>query len=90
MAQNNPGDILTCDWNPFVGCERYSPGCAHCWFLEGIYPWQQRLGSIPHGQRPEDPFSYDQWMTSEALAGKNGIIGICQHGDLLWKKVSDA
>jgi len=28
MAKNNPGDILTCDWNPVIGCERYSAGCA--------------------------------------------------------------
>jgi hypothetical protein len=33
MAKNNPGDILTGDWNPVIGCEKYSapwttPGSA--------------------------------------------------------------
>jgi len=22
MAKKNPGDILSCDWNPIIGCER--------------------------------------------------------------------
>jgi len=90
MAENNPGDILTCDWNPFVGCERFSPGCAHCWFLDGIYPWQQRLGNIPAGQRADAPYFVERRMAAEALAGKNGIVGVCQHGDLFWDAVSDA
>jgi len=49
MAKNNAGDILTCDWNPVIGCERYSAGCARCWYLDGLFPWQQRLGNIPAG-----------------------------------------
>jgi len=90
MAENNPGDILTCDWNPFVGCERTSPGCARCWFLDGIYPWQQRLGNIPAGQRPDQPFFVEKRMSANALRQKNGIVGVCQHGDLFWERVTDA
>lgn len=90
MAENNPGDILTCDWNPFVGCERYSAGCARCWFLDGIYPWQQRLGNIPVEQVPDEPYFVETRMSASALKSKNGIVGICQHGDLFWDKITDA
>ena len=89
MAQKNPGDILTCDWNPFVGCERLSAGCARCWFLDGIYPWQQRLGNIPADQAPDDPLFFSKRWTKEALAAKNGIVGVCQHGDLFWDRITD-
>ncbi len=47
MAENNPCDILTSDWNPIIGCQRYSPGCKSCWWFDGIMPWQQRLGNLP-------------------------------------------
>lgn len=89
MAEKNPGDILTCDWNPFVGCERYSAGCARCWFLDGIYPWQQRLGNIPAAQAPDVPLFVEKRMSASALASKNGIVGVCQHGDLFWDKITD-
>ena len=89
MAENNPGDILTCDWNPFVGCERTSPGCARCWFLDGIFPWQQRLGNIPADQRPDQPLFLEKRLSADALKGKNGIVGVCQHGDLFWDSVTD-
>lgn len=90
MAENNAGDILTCDWNPFVGCERYSPGCAKCWFLDGIYPWQQRLGNIPIDQAMDEPLFIAKRLSEKALKQKNGIVGICQHGDLFWEKITDA
>jgi protein gp37 len=89
MAENNPGDILTCDWNPFVGCVKYSPGCKNCWLLEGIYPWQQRLGNIPTAQNPMNPYFFKDRITEKALSAKNGIVGVCQHGDLFWDKVTD-
>jgi len=47
MAKKNPGDILTSDWNPVVGCQRYSAGCRDCWWLDGIMPWQKRLKNLP-------------------------------------------
>lgn len=90
MAKNNPGDVLTCDWNPFVGCERLSAGCARCWLLDGIYPWQQRLGNIPAGQAPGTPLFFPTRWTNKALAAKNGIVGVCQHGDLFWDAITDA
>jgi len=89
MAENNPGDILTCDWNPFVGCVKYSPGCKYCWFLDGIYPWQQRLRNIPAGKHPQNPHFFEDRMTEQALSSKNGIVGVCQHGDLFWDKITD-
>src|SRR5437016_4306599 len=32
-------------WNPWRGCERVSPGCAHCY----IFAAQQRYGQDPSG-----------------------------------------
>jgi protein gp37 len=89
MAESSPGDVLTGDWNPFVGCVRYSPGCARCWFLDGIYPWQQRLKNIPADQAPDDPLFFPKRWTEQALAAKNGIVGVCQHGDLFWDRITD-
>ncbi len=87
MAKNNPGDILTGDWNPVVGCDRASLGCRKCWFLDGIFGWQQRLGNIPPEVSPHQAFVFEKRMTIESLKPKKGIVGVVQHGDLFWEKV---
>lgn len=89
MAKKNPGDILTCDWNPVIGCRRYSEACAHCWFLDGIFPWQQRLGNIPAGVLSDAPHVFEKRLSVDALKSKKGIVGVCQHGDLFWDAVDD-
>ena len=90
MAKNNPGDILTCDWNPVVGCNKFSPGCRQCWWLDGILPWQQRLGNLPQTLQPNQSLVIEKRMTIESLKPKNGIVGVIQHGDLFWDKIEDA
>jgi len=90
MAKKNPGDLLTGDWNPVIGCERYSVGCKHCWYLDGIFPWQQRLGNIPADVKPNEAHVFDKRMNVPALKLKNGVVGIVQHGDLFWDKVADS
>ena len=90
MAKNNAGDILTGDWNPVVGCNKFSPGCRKCWWLDGILPWQQRLGNLPNNLLPNQSIVINQRMTIESLKPKKGIVGVIQHGDLFWDKVNDA
>lgn len=90
MAKSNPCDILTGDWNPVIGCHRYSSGCRDCWFLDFIFPWQQRLGNIPALVQPDAPHVFESRMSVEALKTKSGIVGVCQHGDLFWDLVPDA
>jgi protein gp37 len=89
MAKKNPGDILTCDWNPIIGCEKCSPGCRKCWYLDALLPWLQRLGKVPSEVDPNQVFAFENRMTVDYLRPKNGIVGICQHGDLFWDQVSD-
>lgn len=89
MAKNNPGDILTCDWNPVVGCKRYSAGCRDCWWLDGIMPWQKRLGNLPAGLVEGSPALLPARLDSGKLRAKRGIVGVVQHGDLFWDAVSD-
>jgi len=83
------GDLLTCDWNPIIGCERYSPGCRLCWYLDGIFPWQQRLGNIPAEVSPSDHHVFQNRMDVSQLRTKKGIVGVVQHGDLFWQRVPD-
>lgn len=90
MAKKNPGDVLTGDWNPVVGCEKCSPGCRKCWFLDFMFPWQQRLRNIPAEVQPNVPHVFEERLTVESLRPKNGIVGVCQHGDLFWDQISDA
>jgi protein gp37 len=89
VAKHNACDILTLDWNPVIGCERCSPGCRRCWFLDFIFPWQQRLGNIPKDARPDRPTLFPNRLTLASLKAKKGIIGVCQHGDLFWDRVDD-
>jgi len=89
MAKHNPGDILSGDWNPVIGCSRYSAGCVGCWYLEGIFPWQQRLGNIPAGVLPGQSYAFEKRLCAEALKPKNGIVGIVQHGDLFYEAHPD-
>ena len=89
MAKNNPGDILTCDWNPVVGCQRYSAGCRKCWFLDGILPWQQQLGNLPADLQPGQPLVMESRMSVASLKSKNGVVGVVQHGDLFWDQFND-
>lgn len=90
MAKKNPADVLTCDWNPVVGCKRISAGCRKCWFLDGIFPWQQRLKNIPADVESSRPYVMAKRMTVENLKPKNGIVGVVQHGDLFWDQITDA
>lgn len=90
MAKSNSCDILTGDWNPVIGCQRYSAGCRDCWFLDFIFPWQQRLGNIPAHVQPGEPYVLENRMTVDSLKAKKGIVGICQHGDLFWDQIDEA
>jgi len=89
MAKHNPGDILTGDWNPIIGCERYSSACKNCWYLDGIFPWHQRMGLIPPDVKSCEATVFEKRMTVDNLKLKSGIVGICQNGDLFWDKVTD-
>ncbi len=84
------GDLLTCDWNPIIGCERYSPGCRLCWYLDGIFPWQQHLGNIPAGVRSSEHHVFKKRMDVSYLRKMKGIVGVIQHGDLFWEHVPDS
>lgn len=90
MAKKNEGDILTGDWNPIIGCERYSLGCKNCWYLDGIFPWHQRMGLIPPDVKSNEATVFNKRMAVDNLKLKGGIVGVCQNGDLFWDKVSDA
>ena len=90
MAKHNPGDILTGDWNPIIGCERYSVACKNCWYLDGIFPWHQRMGLIASDVKPNAATVFTKRMNAENLKLKSGVVGICQNGDLFWDKVSDS
>ncbi len=89
MAKQNKGDILTGDWNPVIGCKRYSAACNNCWYLDGIFPWQQRLGIIPEHVQGNEVHLFEKRMSVENLKTKNGIVGICQNGDLFWDEVPE-
>lgn len=89
MAKHNPGDILTSDWNPVVGCRRYSAGCRDCWWLDGIMPWQKRLGNLPVSLTEGLPLLLEARLDPAKLRGKTGIVGVVQHGDLFWDEVPE-
>ena len=89
MAKTNPGDVLTSDWNPIIGCVRYSAGCLNCWYLDAIFPWQQRLGNIPAFVDPSQSYLFESRLTASSLKAKRGIVGIIQHGDLFFDGNSD-
>ena len=90
MAKNNPGDILTSDWNPVVGCQRYSAGCRDCWWLDGIMPWQIRLKNLPTTLTEGTPLEIMTRFDPAKLRPKKGIVGVVQHGDIFWDKNLDA
>lgn len=90
MAKHNPGDILTSDWNPVVGCRRYSAGCRDCWWLDGILPWQKRLGNLPDSLTEGVPLLLEARLDPTRLRGKTGIVGVVQHGDLFWDEVPES
>ena len=89
MAKNNAGDILTSDWNPVVGCQRYSPGCRDCWWLDGIMPWQKRLRNLPGAVAEGVATVLNDRFDPLKLRPKRGIVGVVQHGDLFWDRVPD-
>lgn len=90
MAKHKSCDILTSDWNPVVGCQRYSPGCRDCWWLDGIMPWQKRLGNLPLNVAEGVATVINERFNPAKLATKTGIVGIVQHGDLFWDKIDEA
>lgn len=93
MAKSNPGDILTCDWNPVIGCYPCSTGCRNCWFMTagGIFEWQKRLGNIPDDVCANERTVFDERLSPRALRPKKGIVGVVQHGDLFcdWERYNE-
>lgn len=89
MAKHKPCDILTSDWNPVVGCQRYSAGCRDCWWLDGIMPWLMRLGTLPESVTEGTPTEIEARLDSAKLRPKKGIVGVVQHGDIFWDKIPD-
>ena len=89
MAKDNECDILTSDWNPVVGCQRYSPGCRDCWWLDGIMPWQKRLGNLPTDLDEGTHKILPARLVGENLRPKKGIVGVVQHGDLFWDRIPE-
>lgn len=90
MAKHKPCDILTSDWNPVVGCQRYSAGCRDCWWLDGIMPWQIRLRNLPASVIEGTPTEIEARFDPTKLRPKKGIVGVVQHGDIFWDKIPDA
>lgn len=89
MAKDNPCDILTTDWNPVVGCQRYSPGCRDCWWFDGIMPWQKRLGNLPADLEEGIHKVLPARLVADNLRPKKGIVGVIQHGDLFWDRIPE-
>lgn len=90
MAKHKPCDILTSDWNPVVGCQRYSAGCRDCWWLDGIMPWQIRLRNLPESVTEGTSTEIEARLDPAKLRSKKGIVGVVQHGDIFWDKIPDA
>lgn len=53
-------------------------------------PWQQRLGNLPATLAPGVRLVLPGRLTRENLRPKKGIVGVIQHGDLFWDRISDA
>lgn len=47
MARVSSIEWTDATWNPWMGCEQVSPGCAHCY----MYREQSRYGHDPHAVR---------------------------------------
>lgn len=65
-------------WNPWAGCTRISPGCAHCYMFAG----QERLGSDPNIVRRTktwgDPV---RWEREAAARNKTEMVFTCSWSD---------
>ena len=47
MARASPIEWTDATWNPWMGCEKVSPGCAHCY----MYREQRQYGHDPNAVR---------------------------------------
>ncbi len=47
MATSSPIEWTDATWNPWMGCEKVSPGCAHCY----MYREQRQYGHDPSALR---------------------------------------
>lgn len=56
----------------------------------GLYPIGLLIASTISDVKPNEATVFTKRMTAENLKLKNGIVGICQNGDLFWNKVSDS
>lgn len=65
-------------WNPWVGCEKISPGCAHCY----MFTAQERFGQNPARIRRTKTWGEPlQWQRDAAAAGATKMVFTCSWSD---------
>ena len=73
-------------WNPWRGCEKISPGCAHCY----MFTAQERYGSDPSvvtkSKTVYDPLA---WQRKAEAAGVHLRVFTCSWSDF-FHPVADA
>lgn len=57
MGENSSIQWTTHTFNPWVGCQRVSPGCEHCY----AESYDKRVGGVPKNQRADPKVAESRW-----------------------------
>lgn len=57
MGENSSIQWTTHTFNPWVGCQRVSPGCEHCY----AESYDRRVGGVPKNQRADPKVAESRW-----------------------------
>lgn len=87
MAENSGISWTHHSWNPWVGCDKVAPGCAHCYIhrimtRQGREPW----GEIYRTSTWADP---DRWQKKAEKARQVERVFSCSMGDFFHPKADE-
>src|SRR5262249_9121833 len=78
MQEEHAVPITEHSWNPWRGCTKVSPGCAHCY----MFPAQERYGLNPREvvrtTTWRDPL---RWQKRAAAEGHTALVFTCSWSD---------
>jgi protein gp37 len=65
-------------WNPWRGCDKVSPGCAHCYMFTGQRRWGADPEIVVRTSKWGDP---PKWERTAAAAGRRELVFTCSWSD---------
>ncbi len=78
MSESLPVPVTEHTWNPWRGCTKVSPGCAHCYMFRDQRRYGRDPGRVVRTTTWREPL---RWQKKAAAAGRTDLVFTCSWSD---------